>query len=307
MKGLIGEGSFGKVFRTEREDFGVKYEAALKVITIPQNQSEINSLRADGMDGKDIEACLEQLASGVVSEVALMAKREGNSNVVSYEDHAVMKRKDDTGWDILIRMELLTNLTEHITRAELTAKDAIKLGIDICKALEFCQRYQVIHRDIKPENIFVSGNGDYKLGDFGVARNIEKTMSGLSKKGTNEYMAPEVYKGEDYGTTVGIYSLGIVMYKLLNQNRIPFLPAYPAPVTNTDREEAFIRRMRGEKIEPPRHSAASISELILKACEFRPKNRYAGPAQMREALEAVTLEFIPKRGGEKPDNTRIAF
>lgn len=72
----------------------------------------------------------------------------------------------------------------------------IRLGIDICKALELCQKYNVIHRDIKPENIFVSGSGDFKLGDFGIARTIERASSGLSKKGTYNYMAPEVYRGK---------------------------------------------------------------------------------------------------------------
>ena len=88
------------------------------------------------------------------------------------------------------------------------------MGVDICKALELYQKYNIIHRDIKPENIFVSDNGDFKLGDFGIARTIEKTMSDLSKKGTYNYMAPEVYQGGEYGFSVDLYSLGIVLYRI---------------------------------------------------------------------------------------------
>lgn len=82
-------------------------------------------------------------------------------------------------------------------------------------------RNTILYTGIKPSNIFVSDNGDFKLGDFVVARTLEKTSSGLSKKGTYTYMAPEVFRGESYGASVDTYSLGIVMYKLLNNNLEP--------------------------------------------------------------------------------------
>lgn len=111
--------------------------------------------------------------------------------------------------------------------------------------------YDIIHRDIKPENIFIAANGDYKIGDFGVAKTIEKTKMGLSRKGTYMYMAPEIYSSRPYGPTVDIYSLGIVMYKLLNENRLPFLPEYPKPIAPIDKEEALHMRLKGTDIPEP--------------------------------------------------------
>ena len=119
----------------------------------------------------------------------------------------MVEHTEGIGWDILIRMELLTPLIDHIHKEKLSRKDVIKLGIDLCKALELCQKYNIVHRDIKPENIFISDNGDYKLGDFGIARTLEKTTGALSKKGTYVYMAPEIYRDEEYGSNVDIYSL----------------------------------------------------------------------------------------------------
>ena len=81
----------------------------------------------------------------------------------------------------------------------------MKLGIDLCRSLEYCGQLHIIHRDIKPENIFVSRFGDFKLGDFGIARELEKTMSTLSKKGTYSYMAPEMYRGEQYDSRVDMH------------------------------------------------------------------------------------------------------
>ena len=247
---LIGEGSFGKVFEMEREDFGVTYKAALKAITVPANESEVREVMAEGMDEASVRDYFGTFVQDLVKEFALMSKLKGNSNVVSYENHQVIEHKGGIGWDILIQMELLTPLNEYTRKHTITRQDVIRLGIDLCRALELCQKYNIIHRDVKPENIFISDAGDFKLGDFGIARTVEKTTSGLSKKGTYTYMAPEVYKGEAYGSTVDIYSLGIVLYRLLNGNRTPFLPAAPAPITHADRENALLKRFSGAPLPP---------------------------------------------------------
>lgn len=157
----------------------------------------------------------------------------------------------------------------------------------MCKALELCQRYNIIHRDIKPENIFVSDTGAFKLGDFGIARTAEKTMSGMSKKGTYSYMAPEVYRGSAYGFSVDTYSLGVVMYRLLNNNRLPFLPQPPEPITYSQREIALAKRMGGEQPPSPMNAGGRLGEIVLRACAFTPENRYSSPMQMRQELEAI--------------------
>lgn len=169
----------------------------------------------------------------------------------------------------------------------MTQDEVIRLGIDICQALELCQKYNIIHRDIKPENIFVSEHGKYKLGDFGIARTIEGTATGLSKKGTYTYMAPEVYREEAYGASVDTYSLGLVLYRLLNGGRTPFLPDFPEPITFKDRETAHAKRIKGEPLPPPKNADERLCRVILKACAFHPKERYADPAQFRLDLEAV--------------------
>lgn len=284
---LLGEGAYGKVYEAHREDFGTTYTAAIKVMTIPQSQSEVESARAEGMDDESVTSYFRSFVEEVVQEFALMSELKGTANVVSYEDHSVTPHTEGIGWDILIRMELLTPMLKHMTSHEMTRSDIIKLGIDMCKALELCQRYNIIHRDIKPENIFVSRTGDYKLGDFGVARTLEKTTGGLSKKGTYTYMAPEIYKDEKYGSTVDIYSLGIVLYRLLNNNRAPFLPEPPKPITHSERERALVRRISGEKLPPPANADGRLAEIVLKACAYDPKDRYSSPLLMRQELEAI--------------------
>ena len=286
LERLIGEGSFGCVFEAWREDFGVTYKAAIKVITIPNSQAEIVNVRAE-MDDESVTDYFRSFVEEIVREFALMAQLKGTANVVNYEDHTVIQHDDGISWDIIIRMELLTPLLDHITKQKPVEKDVIRLGMDICRALELCQKFNVLHRDIKPENIFVSSLGDYKLGDFGIARTAERTMTAGSKRGTYTYMAPEVYHGSAYGSAVDIYSLGIVMYRLLNDNRLPFLPEYPAPITHSNREEALTKRLRGLELPAPKNADDRLSEIVLKACAYDPKDRYKSPMLMRGELEAL--------------------
>lgn len=288
----IGQGSYGRVYEIVRSDFGTDYHAALKVITIPENEAEIKIVLEEGMSIESARAYFYTIVEEIVSEFALMFKVQGTANVVGYVDHAVIPHESGIGWDILIRMELLTPLLTYAYQHPFSRHDIIRLGIDMCRALELCQRYNIIHRDIKPENIFVSENGDFKLGDFGIARTIEKTSSGLSKKGTYNYMAPEIYRGEEYGFSVDTYSLGIVLYRLLNKNRVPFMPEAPTPITYSHREASLTQRMRGVAMEKPFYHQGRLPEIVLKSCSFSPKERYSSPQQMRQELESIQYDEV---------------
>ena len=281
----IGEGSYGRVYIIERHELGQTYRSALKAITVPGSQDEIKSAMSDGMTREDVTGYYKNVANNIISEFILMSKLKGNSHIVSYEDHIIIEHEDDIGWDILIRMELLTPLVELTAQSQMNETEVIKLGVDLCKALELCRRYDIIHRDIKPENIFISANGDYKIGDFGVAKTIEKTKMGLSRKGTYLYMAPEIYSSRPYGPTVDIYSLGIVMYKLLNENRLPFLPEYPKPIAPVDKEEALHKRLKGTDISEPKNGSRRLKQIVLKACAYKPEDRYGRAEEMRRDLE----------------------
>lgn len=284
----LGSGSFGKVFKIKREDFGRTYYAALKVISLPGDQGEISSLKAEGMNEQSISDYYESFVMEIVEEYSLMAKLKGNSNIVSYEDHTMKQHEDGIGYDVIIRMELLTPLNEYISREPLTENSIIQLGIDMCKALEVCGRYNIIHRDIKPENIFVSSLGLFKLGDFGVSRIAEGATQGMSVKGTISYMAPEVYKGLPYNSSVDIYSLGVVLYKLSNNNRGPFLPPSPETIKHADRERAENLRIGGEIFPDSANASPELMAIIRKAVSYNSKDRFSSAAEFRECLEELS-------------------
>ena len=114
IESLIGQGTFGKVYRIVREDFSHTYESALKVISIPQNEAEILTFRNEGMSDESITTYYRGMVEEIVSEFVIMSELKGNSNIVSYEDHYYEKKKDAFGWDIYIRMEMLTPLFQYM-------------------------------------------------------------------------------------------------------------------------------------------------------------------------------------------------
>ena len=106
----VGEGAFGKVYKAVRNDSDLTTYAAIKVISVPRNEAEIESLQADGISLVGAKSYLQGIVSDFVNEIRLMESMKGTSNIVSVEDYKVIEKKDGIGWDIFIRMELLTPL-----------------------------------------------------------------------------------------------------------------------------------------------------------------------------------------------------
>ena len=285
---LLGKGSFGAVYKVERDnpDLGKEY-SAVKIISIPKSEEEVSALKADGMSDETVPEYYENITKNFVKEIQVMTQFKGLNNIVSIEDHRVFKKPDGVGSDIFIRMELLSTMEQYTDKHAMTQVDVIKLGCDICSALEKCAELSIIHRDIKPANIFVNRFGDFKLGDFGIARTLSDTTNALSQRGTYDYMAPEVYNGTYYDARVDIYSLGIVLYKYLNKGLMPFIENEKQLVNPVARTEAFNKRMRGETFNPPVLAEPALQQVILKACAFRPEDRFSSANEMHQALERV--------------------
>ena len=283
----LGKGSFGVVYKAVRRDHGVESYAAIKVISIPTDPSEVDSLRSEGLDMNATRTYLQGIVNDFVSEIQLMESLKGVQNIVSVEDYKVVEKTGEIGWDIYIRMELLTSFNAYICDKKLTEEEVIKLGCDICTALEICAKRNIIHRDIKPENIFINDFGYFKLGDFGIARKMENITGGLSQKGTFNYMAPEVANSSEYDARVDTYSLGIVLYRLLNSNRLPFLDTEKQLLNPNERRNAVDRRLRGEELPAPCDASPAMADLILRACAFDPNMRFASATEMKQALMSV--------------------
>ena len=288
---LIGQGTFGKVYKAKEID-NPNHLVAVKQIEIPNNQNIIESLKQEGLTNKEITLELEKVAEQINKEIKIMELLKKSNNIVKIEDSefqvietpkSEIKRK----FIINIVMELLTPLEKRLESNKITLKESLKVFKDITKALIICEENKVIHRDVKIENIFYDEFNNYKLGDFGEAKNIDKTLSNMTRRGTENYMAPELYKGEETNKSIDIYSLGMVLYRILNNKKPPFLDHNKNHYTQEERELALKKRITGEKLPNPINAPEELSKIILKCLSYKKEERYQSAKELYEDLEKL--------------------
>ena len=305
----LGQGSFGGVYEIQRPlPDGRTERGALKKLSVPHDREEIEEMLSKSFSTESITAHYKDQMGDLVREYSLMQELGSCGNVVTCHDIQYVQQEDGLGWDVYIRMELLRPLKKALGQ-EYREETVLKLGLDLCNALKACQKKNIIHRDIKPENILVSEDGDFKLTDFGIAKVSEKTGSG-TLAGTNGYMAPEVANRKPYGASADIYSLGMVLYWMMNERTLPFLPLPPAIPSALQRQEAFRRRLDGERLPLPVNGSRGLKQIVLKACAFEPQNRYHTAGEILEDLKALRENHQAKPENiwsdrSKTDDTRF--
>ena len=284
----IGQGGYGTVYEIAKERLGETEKAALKVMSIPNESGVIDELRLEGYDDASIKKRFESDLGSFVKEYKNM-RMLTHMNIVNCDDIEYEESADGVGYTMYIKMELLTPLMSVINKSTDVEKLALDLAKDICSALVLCESRKVVHRDIKPQNLFVNEYGEYKLGDFGIARQMDHTTN-ATRIGTCKYMAPEVYNNQPYGHNVDIYSLGLVLYWILNDKRLPFLPLPPAIPTAQQEADAQARRRMGDRLPAPKRGSQHLKSIVLKACEADPKYRYQTASEMLKDLQSADNE-----------------
>ena len=308
LESLIGAGAFGEVYRASRQDAAGTLTAAVKVIRLHTRQ-----LRSQVSGEAECEAMLERMTERMNREIRLMCTLRGQTNLVSIDDYLITQDEESGIRYILIRMELLRPLLVDLDIHSYGEEQLLKLGMDLCRGLEVCAREHIVHRDIKPENVFINPLGDYKLGDFSVARTLEMTREALTEWDTariERFTAPEVKNGKlqeagfEEACRADIYSLGMVLYWIANGQRFPFLPEKQL-YTSQDRAEAEARRLRGDPLPQLPKVSPELQAVILRACAFDSRERYGSAGAFREALEQVQRQRTTAGAGDAKVRTSV--
>ena len=288
---LIGEGSNGKteVYEISHHEPGLDEQRALKITEV-----------ARGFNNGKSEDDLRRDAN---RELDLMNKLE-SIHTMSYLDHWYDHDKDDPRrLDLFVVMKELDTLTNYRGK-KFSEKEIAKIGIDICDALEECERKNVVHRDIKPANIYISGEGKHKLqyilGDFGISRIIANNSSSYETSSflTPGFAAPEQYDPyPNLDKEVDIYSLGLTLYYLANGWKSPFMEQ-PGPLD----QAADQKRIQTDQLPEIPGISQALNAILLKATRRKKEERYQSARDMEQALKGVfntnpSYETIPAKSG----------
>jgi serine/threonine-protein kinase len=185
----------------------------------------------------------------------------------------------ETLWDRLVR------------ERPLPLPEAIRIAQCACEAVGYLHRQGIVHRDLKPGNVMLGPRGAVKIMDFGLASAVGRrrltTLGG--RVGTAGYIAPEQVRGRHGDARVDLYSLGAILYEMTTGHSI-----YDE---QPDEYTVMTARLSGDPIPPRRHNAAispQLEEIILRALERRPGDRYGSTAEMQHAL--AHSDLVPLTG-----------
>ena len=190
----IGRGGMGEVYRAIRADGQYTKEVAIKLVR----------------GGYDSAAVLERF----LHERQILASLD-HPNIARLFDGGTTEE----GVPYLV-MELVegTAIDQYCEKHNLDVNDRLRLFTQVCAAVQYAHQRLVIHRDIKPSNILVTADRVPKLLDFGIAKLLDSTAgheTTLLGAMTPEYASPEQVRGEPITTATDVYSLGVVLYRLL--------------------------------------------------------------------------------------------
>jgi beta-lactam-binding protein with PASTA domain len=264
----------------------------------------VKSLGSGGMadvylahdDTLDRDVALKVMSSRYASDEEFVErfKREAQSaaalshpNIVSIFDRG--ESEDGTYY---IAMEYLPGGTlknRILKRGALPARTAAAVALQMAEALRAAHERNVIHRDIKPHNILITGLGDVKVTDFGIARAAaSSTMTRTGHiLGTAHYISPEQAMGEPVGPASDLYSLGVVLYEMLT-GELPFDAETPLGIA--------MKHVNGHLRQPKELNPSvpnGINAITLRLLAKNPEDRYASDSELIEDLERVCAGLDP--------------
>jgi serine/threonine-protein kinase len=270
--GVLGHGGMGVVYRCKDRRLG--REVAIKTLT-------------EGIKGD----------SGMLARFYEEGRKTGSfrhPNIVT-----VYELGDDNGTPYIV-MELVEGdpLDKLIGAEEqLPLVERLRIMADVCSALGYAHRQNVIHRDVKPANIFVQPDGRVKLLDFGIARLEERTDQGLNLTrpgrilGTITYMAPEQLRDKPMDRRSDIFAAGVVLYQLVS-GELPF----------SGDEIVLIRRILNEPHAPLsgkcKGCPPSLDAIVDRALAKLPEDRYSTADEMAADLTTTIAEIQEEQAKE---------
>ena len=264
ITGVVGRGGMGVVYRAVRADDEYQKEVAIKVAALGLMAED---LRQRFLEERQILADLDH------PHIARLLDGGTTSEGLPY---VVMEFVNGQPIDCWCQEKALGRTQR------------IRMMISVAKAVGYAHQHLVVHRDLKPENIYITGEGEPKLLDFGIAKAlVPRTGPGvestdLSRTMTPAYASPEQVRGEAITTATDVYQLGVLLYLLL-AGRLPFRDS---SVGLGGLEHAIC------EVPPPSPELDSdLDCIVLRALEKDPGRRYSSANDLADDLERYLLGF----------------
>ena len=261
----ISEHSGVCAYPAMHQDTNDKY--ILKVVTEPSSPTKLDALLLTGAytDESAALAYFKDLAQSIVDEAATLNKLAEYGGFLPFEDYQLAEFPDTFGYHAYLLSRYQRTLARQMTIEPLTHLAAANLALDICAALTVARKSGYLYTNLKPENIYITSEGEYKIGDLGLVRLDSLRYAVLPEKYRSAYTAPETSDAfAQLNETMDTYALGVILYRVYNNGLLPEI---------TD-----------SSITAPQNADYEMSEIILKACAVNPEDRWQSPTDMGQAI-----------------------
>lgn len=254
---------------TIENDTNHKY--IVKIISTPASQAQLDALLLSGAFSS-VEAAddyFKSLAEGVVKEANILSKLSQLEGFLPYTDVQLTSMDNDTGYDVYLLSPYRKTLAQLLRHDSMTHLSALNLALDVCAALTICRRSGYLYVDLKPENIYLESGKSSKIGDIGFVSLDSLRFASLPERYRSAYTAPEISDAfASLNTTIDVYALGLILYQVFNDGLLP-------SINDEDPDAAIL---------PPAYADYEMAEIILKACDPNPENRWQDPVEMGQAI-----------------------
>ncbi len=267
--GPISDHNGVQCFPAMRKDSDERY--IVKSVSIPASQRQLDALLLTGAypDAASALTYFKEQADETIEELETLQRLSQLEGFLPYEQWQVVPREDSIGFDVYMLGTYKRSLRKHLQRETITHLMAVNLGLDLCAALAVCRRCGYMYVDLKPSNVYVLGGREFRIGDLGFLRLDALKYSTIPDKYRSAYSAPELQDPfSPVSPNIDIYAAGLILYQAYNGGELPFTSETPP----------------NERFDAPMYADYEMSEIILKACDPDPNNRWQDPIEMGQAL-----------------------
>lgn len=270
----------GRTYYTLR-DRSTGEQLMLKVLSVPSSDSHVRALILSGAypDEAAVNEYYRRYTEDIRRELKLGKELTEAGFFAGALDFQVVPRETEVGFDIYILLKRHVPLSYLLNENAITGLRAINLGIDICDALISCREAGLLFTNLTPESIYLTPGDKFLLGGLGLMALDELAYSSVPEEYIGAYSAPELSDINEYpNTTIDIYSLGMVLFRIYNGNHGPYEDE------NTGEGMADKLRLSGKPLPTPIYADYELASIIQKACSFNKEDRFQSPEELKQAL-----------------------